>query len=313
MVSKGIGKKGKFATVGKNILKNKKPKSIDDFLDNNALKIEEQKDGELKRIAINQITPDHRYQPRKNFNKEELRNLSVSIKNEGLLQPVIINQDDNDKYWLIAGERRFRACKMADLKEVEAKVYYKKDPSFLAKIAVIENVQRENLNPIEEAIALQRLIDSYGYNQQNIAKELGKDRTTINQILSINKLPDEIKKECLTIDIPKRALVAISRIKNKKQQLEMFNKIKKGDISSEDTRKKVKKPRKSNSPLVLITIQKTNDLCKSLIKLIKEKETLNITNEEMENFSKAIQSLDILLKEASSLPPKKAIKSLAKT
>jgi len=301
LVSKSTSKKGKFAAVGKNILKDKKPKSIDDFLSNETTKIEEQKDGELKRIAIIQITPDHRYQPRKTFNKEELQNLSASIKNEGLLQPIIINQDDNGKYWLIAGERRFRACKMANFKEIEAKVYYKKDPSFLAKIAVIENVQRENLNPIEEAMAFQRLIDSYGYNQQNIADELGKDRTTINQILSINKLPDEIKKECLRIDIPKRALVAISRIKNKKEQLKIFNKIKEGDITSEDTRKKVKKPRKSNAPLVLITIQKTNDLCKSLTKLIKEKETLNITNEEMEKLSEATQSLEILLKEVSSL------------
>jgi ParB family transcriptional regulator, chromosome partitioning protein len=304
LVSKNIGKKGKFAAVGKNILRDRKPKSIDDFLSNETMKIEAQKNGELRKIEISQIFPDQRYQPRKNFNKEELKNLSTSIKNEGLLQPVIINQDDNGKYWLIAGERRFRACKMADFKEVEAKVYYRKDPSFLAKIAVIENVQRENLNPIEEAMALQRLIDSYGYNQQNIADELGKDRTTINQILSINKLPDEIKKECLAIDIPKRALVAISRITNKKEQLEIFNKIKKGDISSEGTRKKVKKPKKSNSPLVLITIQKTNDLCKSLTKLIKEKDTLNITNKEMEKFSEAIQSLETLLKETPYLKAK---------
>ncbi|MGD9209385.1 MAG: ParB/RepB/Spo0J family partition protein [Desulfobacteraceae bacterium] len=286
---KNRDKKRKFAAVGKNILKSEKPKSIDDFLSSKTA-IAKQKDGELKKIAVNQVTPDHRYQPRKNFDEEELLNLSKSIKNEGQLQPVIINQDDDGKYWLIAGERRFRACKMAGLKEVEAKMYYGKDPSFLAKIAVIENVQREDLNPIEEAMALQRLIDSFGYNQQNIADELGKNRTTINQILSINKLPDKIKEECLSLDIPKRALVAISRIKDKKEQLEIFKKIKSGNLSSDDARKKVKKTKKAKSSLVSITIQKSNNLCKSLTKLISKKDTL--TNEEIKELSVALRSLE---------------------
>ena len=304
VIKKHTAKKGKFAAIGKNILKDEKPNSLDDFLSGDAIKKTEQKDGELKKIAVNKITPDHRYQPRKNFDEEELLNLSRSIKSEGQLQPVIINQDDDGKYWLIAGERRFRASKMAGLEEVEAKMYYRKDPSFLAKIAVIENVQREDLKPIEEAMALQRLIDNFGYNQQSIADELGKNRTTINQILNINKLPDEIKEECLSLDIPKRALVAISRIKNKKEQLVIFNRVKSGDISSDDARIKNKKSRKSNSPLISITIKKTNDLCKSLAKLIKEKDTLKIADEEMAQFSAALQNLEEFLKVLSQ-PVKK--------
>lgn len=299
---KMASKKGKFAAVGKNILGDEKPKSLDDFLSSEKMQTEEHKDGELKQVAISKIIPDHRYQPRKTFNEEELQNLSKSIKNEGQLQPVIINQDEEGKCWLVAGERRFRACKMAGLDQVEAKMYYQKDPSFLAKIAVIENVQREDLNPIEEAMAFQRLIDSFGYNQQNIADELGKDRTTVNQILSINKLPDEIKEACLSLDIPKRALVAISRLKNKDEQIKLFTKVKSGDISSDETRKKSKRPKKSNSPLISLTIQKTNDLCRSMSKLIKEKDQLNIADEEMEKLAESIQALKLLIKEVMPRP-----------
>lgn len=297
MVAKNTIKKGKFSTVGKNILKDGKPVSIDDFLSDESTELEKPRDGELKRIKLKDISPDERYQPRKRFDEAELLNLSTSIRKEGLLQPVIINQDEDGRYWLIAGERRFRACQKAGLKEVEAKVYYGKDPSFLAKIAVIENLQRENLNPIEEAMALKRLIDSFGYKQQNIANELGKNRTTINQILSINKLPDEIKEECLALDIPKRALVSISRIKNRKEQIDLFNKVKRGDISSEDARKKNVKRRKNSSPLVLTTIQKINTLCRTLSRLKKEKDRLNISEEERQKLSDALKSLNVHLKD----------------
>ncbi len=301
MVAKNRVKKGKFTAVGKNILKDGRPISIDDFLSNETKATPLPKDGELKMVELKYITPDERYQPRQRFDEKELLNLSASIKKEGLLQPVIINQDENGKYWLIAGERRFRACQIAGIKDVEAKVYYGKDPSFLAKIAVVENLQRENLNPVEEAMALKRLIDAYGYKQQTIANELGKNRTTINQILSINKLPDEIKKECLSLDIPKRALVTISRIKNRKEQLEIFNKVKLGDISSEDTRKKVQKKKKKNdSPLVSMTMRRVDALCKTLSKLIKEKDLLKISDEEKKRLTESFQSLKGYLKETEN-------------
>lgn len=301
MIAKSTVKKGKFAAVGKSILKEGKPISIDDFLSNDSKVIEKPKDGELKKIELKKISPDDRYQPRQRFDEDELINLSISIKNEGLLQPVIINQDENGNYWLIAGERRFRACQMAGIKDIEAKVYYQKAPSFLAKIAVIENLQRENLNPIEEAMALKRLIDTFGYKQQTIANELGKNRTTINQILSINKLPSEIKEQCLSLDIPKRALVAISRLKNKKDQLDVFNKVKSGDITSEDTRKKSRQSRKADTALVALTIKRINALCKALSKLNKEKDKMVISEEEMKRLSQSFRSLEGYLKETASL------------
>jgi ParB family chromosome partitioning protein len=124
---------------------------------------------------------------------ESLEELAISIRNQGVIQPLIVRPINQDHYEIIAGERRWRAAQLAGLSEVPVIVRNIPDEAALA-IALIENIQRENLNPIEEAIALQRLIDEFGMTHQAVAEAVGKSRTSVTNLLRLLALPDEVKK-----------------------------------------------------------------------------------------------------------------------
>ncbi len=143
-------------------------------------------------LNIQQLTAG-RFQPRKNFQPEELSELVGSIKNQGILQPLIVRKLDKDNYEIIAGERRFRAATLAGLTEVPVIIKNVNDQDALT-IALIENIQRENLNPLEEAIALDRLIKEFSLTHNEIATAVGKSRTVITNLLRILQLPHEIKQ-----------------------------------------------------------------------------------------------------------------------
>ena len=177
------GKKTKLAATQKKEADH--PASLNNFTD-----------GSFYQIEINLIEPDPN-QPRQYFDPEALAELSESIKQKGVLQPVIIRRDKDGKIWLVARERRFRAAKMAGLEKIPA-ILTTGNP---AEISLIENIQRENLNPIEEAQAMDRMVKEYKYTQEQLAQVIGKARTTITQTLSLNKLPDEIKTQCPREDI----------------------------------------------------------------------------------------------------------------
>lgn len=134
-------------------------------------------------------------QPRKTFSPESLQELAESIKENGIIQPIIVKKaTDNNHYEIIAGERRWRAAKIAELKEIPA-ILKKSERSF--EMAIIENVQREDLNPIEEAEGYQRLIDEYKYTQEKVASIIGKSRSHVANILRINNLSQKIKDKIL--------------------------------------------------------------------------------------------------------------------
>ena len=136
------------------------------------------------------ITNPH--QPRKKFDELKLKELSESIKNNGLLQPIIVNKTtDNNKYMIIAGERRFRATKMAGFSKIKA-IIIKMEEKDILRNALIENIQRENLNPVEEANGYRRIIEDFGYTHEQLAKEVGKSRAHITNLLRILNLPNEI-------------------------------------------------------------------------------------------------------------------------
>lgn len=132
-----------------------------------------------------------KYQPRREMDPEALENLASSIRTQGILQPLIVRPVGN-KYEIIAGERRFRAAGLAGLTEVPAIIRHIPDETAIA-VALIENIQRENLNPIEEAIALDRLIKEFAMTHQDVAQAVGKSRASVTNLLRLLALPEEIK------------------------------------------------------------------------------------------------------------------------
>lgn len=131
-------------------------------------------------------------QPRKYFDEEKIRELSDSIISHGLVQPIIVNKCVSGKYKIIAGERRYRASKIAGLKEVPVIIKELNEKDIL-EIALIENIQRQELTAIEEAEGFQKLVNEYGYNQTELASVIGKSRSHISNLLRLNQLPESIK------------------------------------------------------------------------------------------------------------------------
>ncbi|AKK20144.1 ParB/RepB/Spo0J family partition protein [Candidatus Liberibacter africanus] len=160
-------------------------------------------------ISINSIVPNPN-NPRDYFNSEELENLCISIKSHGIIQPIIVRSIDDGLYKIIAGERRFRAAKMASLSEVPV-VIRNIDSKSSLEIAIVENVQRKDLNPLEEALGYEQLISEYGYTQNDLGSIIGKSRSHIANILRILKLPNSVKEMIRKEDISlghARALVS---------------------------------------------------------------------------------------------------------
>ncbi len=143
-------------------------------------------------ISISSIIRN-RYQPRKNFEKESLEELTSSIKERGIIQPIIVrkSEDQDDKFEIIAGERRWQAAQNAGLHEVPA-IVIKADNLKSLEFAIVENVQRKDLNPIEEAESYKKLIDEFGYDQDKVSKFIGKSRSHITNSLRLLNLPKEV-------------------------------------------------------------------------------------------------------------------------
>ena len=141
-------------------------------------------------IALISANP---FQPRKDFPEAELAELTDSIKEHGIIQPVTVRKLLNGKYQLIAGERRIRAAEMAGLKRIPAFILEVESDRKMLELAIIENVQRQDLNPIEEAESYKRLIDECGLKQDDVAERISKDRTTVSNFLRLLRLPEEIK------------------------------------------------------------------------------------------------------------------------
>ncbi len=171
---------------------------------------EEQNNGtRVENIPLNRIHPNP-HQPRKKFNEDALRELSASIKEQGIIQPVIVEKEDG-RYTIIAGERRFRAARMAGLFEIPAIVREYTEAEKL-EAALIENIQREDLNAIEEARGYQMLMNTLHLNQEEVSGKVGKKRSTIANSLRLLKLPEDMQTALINGDITAghaRALLAV--------------------------------------------------------------------------------------------------------
>src|SRR5215510_3722407 len=148
-------------------------------------------------LPLTSITPNPD-QPRKFFDSEPLKDLTNSIRERGLLQPIVVRKaNDGENFILVAGERRWRAAQAAGLRKIPALVRQHEDP---LELALIENLQRQDLHPIEEAEALLKLKERQGLTDEILAKIVGKSRSTVTEILTLNYLPEVIKSECRTSD-----------------------------------------------------------------------------------------------------------------
>lgn len=188
-------------------------------------------------LKINDVEPN-KDQPRKNFNEEALKELSDSIKLHGIVQPLVVSKQD-DYYEIIAGERRWRAAKMAGLKEVPV-VIKDYSPQEIMEVALIENIQREDLNPVEEAKAYQRLIREYNLKQEEVAEKVSRSRTAITNSLRLLKLGDQILDMLVEETITSGHARALLGIADSERQYEAAQQIVRDNLSVRDTEKLVK-------------------------------------------------------------------------
>lgn len=189
-------------------------------------------DIDIEKIEVNP------FQPRTEFNLEAIEELSGSIKLLGLIQPITVRPLDNGKYQIISGERRFRASRLAGLKTIPAYIKPTDDNGML-EMAIVENIQREDLDAIEIAVSFQRLIDECDLTQEAMAERVGKKRTTVTNYLRLLKLPAEIQFAIRAKKITMGHAKSLLGIENPKQQLKLANQIIEQDLSVRQTESKV--------------------------------------------------------------------------
>lgn len=183
----------------------------------------------LNEIPVDQIEVNN-YQPRSHFNDEALKELSESIKIQGIIQPITVRQLAPNQYQLISGERRLRASKLAGLTKIPAYIRTANDQQML-EMALIENIQRENLNPIEIAISYQRMITECNLKQEELGDRVGKNRSTVTNYVRLLKLPPDIQVALRDNEITMGHARSIVGLEKVEQQLYVLNKIKSEELS----------------------------------------------------------------------------------
>ncbi len=224
---------------------------------------------------INKIIPN-KEQPRTHFSEESLEELAQSIRENGIIQPLVVTNGDNNTYTLIAGERRLRASILAGLREVPVITMEVSENNTLLELALIENIQRTDLNPIEEAEAYQRLIEKFGYTQEETAKKVGKKRSTVSNSLRLLNLPELIKEDIVAGTLSEGHGRALLRIANNYSILKKIrDDIVKKKLSVRQTETLVKKATVVTKPQQLIYETKPQVLsaayCKSLVNALTNK------------------------------------------
>lgn len=180
-------------------------------------------------VDLSKLQPNPE-QPRQTFDEEALQGLAESIDRHGLLQPVAVTRDpeNEDGYIIVAGERRYRAHQLLGRETIPAVVTTGK----LDEISLIENVQREDLSPLEEAEALKKMMDRHGYTQKDLGRIIGKKQNTVSELLKLTSLPQAVKDEYVADgSVSKSALLELSRIEDEDEQLRIWNEVKRGGLT----------------------------------------------------------------------------------
>ena len=202
--------------------------------------------GSVSTIKINQIEVNP-FQPRTEFEPEALQDLSDSIKLQGLIQPITVRQSGQNSYQLISGERRLRASKLAGLTEIPAYIRTANDQQML-EMALIENIQRENLNAIEVALSFQRMIDECNLKQEELGDRVSKNRSTVTNYLRLLKLPPAIQASIRDKEISMGHARALIPVEDPVKQLYIFQEIIKNGLSVRKVEELVREVQKSGKP-----------------------------------------------------------------
>tara|TARA_B100000768_G_scaffold45062_1_gene43870 strand:+ start:1693 stop:2568 length:876 start_codon:yes stop_codon:yes gene_type:complete len=203
--------------------------------------------GLISRINIDCITPNP-FQPRIDFEKESLLELTDSIKEHGVIQPITVRKIGRDNFQIISGERRYQACKIAKISEIPCYIRIANDQEML-EMAIVENIQRKNLNAIEIGLSYQRLIDECNLTHEQLSIKLSKNRSTISNFLRLLKLPTEVQKALRNYKITMGHARALLSFNSEDEILSAFRKITSENLSVRDTeemnqKKKLKKEEK---------------------------------------------------------------------
>ena len=247
----------------------------------------EPKENQVLTLSIHDVEPN-RNQPRKQFDEDAIEELADSIKQYGVIQPLIVQK--KDKYYeIIAGERRWRACKKAGLKEVPVIIKNLSNQE-VVEISLIENIQRENLNPIEEAIAYKRLLTEFNLKQDEVAERVSKSRTAVTNSMRLLKLCDKVQQMVIDDMISTGHARALLGITDEEKQYTLAQKIFDEKISVRDTEKLVKKMQKQkNSPAKEVN---------------PEKKKLDAVYQEAEEKMKTILGTKVIINQKDSMKGK---------
>ncbi len=216
------------------------------FLDNALNETKEHTEGQISTLKISMVDPKSD-QPRKYFDKEALEELADSIVENGLLQPILVREYGEGRYQIIAGERRFRASKIAGLTEIPA-IVLDRDDKRAAEIALIENIQREDLNPLEEALAFKALSEEYDMTQEELSIKVGKSRSAVANSLRLLDLPDEVLTLVASRELSAGHARTILGLKDKDAMILLAQRAVEEELSVrilEDEVKRMNKPKKT--------------------------------------------------------------------
>lgn len=242
-------------------------------------------------IDLSKINPNPD-QPRKTFNQESLKELATTIEKHGLIQPITVKKiNSEDGYILVAGERRLKAFELLGRTSI---------PAILTngnadEIALIENIQREDLDPLDEAEALELMIKRYGYTQKQLGAIIGKAQNTVSQTLIILKLPTIIREQYKTVPhINKSILTEIAKLKNENQQMKLWNQIIQGKLTTvKATRKNQTTKLKTDSLMVQTVVRTAKKLIKSFELL--EKSAVSLDLDSYQSLMKIYERLGVIL------------------
>lgn len=259
--------------------------------------VEKNDPNRLWQIPLTLIRPNP-HQPRQNFNHADLEDLINSIKEKGIIQPLLVSETADGKYELIAGERRFRSAEILGLPTVPALVRQVKESEKL-ELALIENIQRKDLNPIEEAFAYERLIDEFSLTHEAIAKKIGKSRPYVSNILRLLALPAEIQQGLTNGLVNYTAARAILGLETSQEQLKMYRQFIKVKKTTREVEDNVAHQRyqagkiTQRDPLVMDHERRLRELLGTRVKITQkgDKGTILIEYYSLEEFRKIIKAI----------------------
>ncbi|UCG34601.1 MAG: ParB/RepB/Spo0J family partition protein [Candidatus Omnitrophota bacterium] len=252
--------------MGKKVL----GKGLDALIPKREIPLTSQKD--FARLPLHRIK-ESRYQPRHNIDEKELNELSQSIKERGIIQPIVVRKINDEEFEIVAGSRRFNAAKSLGLKEIPT-IIRELDEKEVLVCAIVENLQRTDLNPIEEALAFKRLMDDFEFSLDDLATFLGKDKTTIANTLRLLKLPDSIKEALEKGILTRTQARTILAIENRRDQEKLFHQILSEGLSVREIEKRAKKAshkKRQADPFVMEVEEKLQKLLGTKVRVFNKR------------------------------------------